>query len=59
MKASQSGIPLEALRMFAGRDARMQVRVLSLFDMVDARGPEMNQGETVIIWSTSSPRTGS
>jgi len=29
----------------------MQVRVASLFDVVDGRGPEMNRGETVTIFN--------
>lgn len=41
------GVPVVGLHRFVGDDATMQVRVLSLLDVVDARGPEMNQSETV------------
>jgi len=51
MEAWLAGVPIEGLHVFAGSEARMQVRVASIFDVVDGRGPEMNQGETVTIFN--------
>ena len=51
MEASRYGIPFVALHRYVGDAATMQVRVASLFDIVDARGPEMNQGETVTMFN--------
>jgi len=45
--ASRSGLPFQALHAFIGPDATMRVRVASLVQVVDARGPEMNRAETV------------
>jgi hypothetical protein len=47
MRAAMRGIPFEALHVFARSKATMQVRVASLLDLVDARGPEMDRSETV------------
>lgn len=41
------GVPFQAYHRFVDADATMVVRAASVFTMVDARGPEMNQGETV------------
>lgn len=49
MRASRFGLPIEALHMFRGDAATMQIKVASLFQVVDARGPEMNQAETVTL----------
>jgi hypothetical protein len=49
--ASMRGIPFDGLHSFTGSEARMQIRVASLFDVVDGRGPEMNRGETVTIFN--------
>jgi hypothetical protein len=51
MQASVFGIPFEALHTFVGPAATMQVRVASLFQVVDAKGPEMDQGETVTFFN--------
>ncbi len=51
MRATRSGIPFEALHLYVGDTASMQVRLASLIDLVDARGPEMNQGETVTVFN--------
>ncbi|MFO0727559.1 MAG: DUF6544 family protein [Myxococcota bacterium] len=47
MDASLFGIPFEALHIFEAGHARMQVRVASLFEVVNAAGPKMDQSETV------------
>lgn len=51
MEASLYGIPFTALHRYVGPAATMQVRVASLVDIVDARGPEMNQSETVTLFN--------
>jgi hypothetical protein len=51
VKASRFGIPFESYHRFAGPTATMQVRVASLFQVVDARGPEMDQSETVTFFN--------
>ena len=49
MDAELYGIPVEVLHVFAAGAARMRVRALSLFTMVNASGPEMDRAETVTI----------
>jgi hypothetical protein len=51
MEGSLHGVPFEALHLYVGPSATMQVRVASLIDTVDARGPEMNQSETVTLFN--------
>jgi hypothetical protein len=51
MRASLHGIPFEALHLYLGASATMQVRVASLVNVVDARGPKMNQSETVTLFN--------
>jgi len=49
--AWMKGIPFDALHLYSDATATMQVRVASLFDVVDARGPLMNQSETVTLFN--------
>ncbi|MCG8554254.1 MAG: hypothetical protein MJD61_03045 [Proteobacteria bacterium] len=51
MKAKRSGVPLDVYHAFAGGTASMRVRLLSLFPLVDARGPEMTRAETVTLFN--------
>jgi hypothetical protein len=51
MKAALFGIPFEAYHCFAGPTATMQVRLASLIQVVDAKGPEMDQAETVTMFN--------
>lgn len=51
MKAAMYGLPLEGLHVFRGDSATMQIKVASLLQVVDAKGPEMNQGETVTLFN--------
>jgi hypothetical protein len=51
MEASQHGLPFAALHVYRGSTATMRVRVASLFDVVDAKGPEMNRSETVTLFN--------
>lgn len=46
-RASLFGIPIDGYHDFIGAEARFRIRVLSLFQVVDGRGPIMNQSETV------------
>ena len=43
------GLPFHAYHRFVGPEATMEVRALSVVDLVAARGQEMNQSETVTI----------
>jgi hypothetical protein len=49
--ASRYGIPFEALHLYADGTASMEVRVVSLVKVVDVRGPEMDQSETVTLFN--------
>jgi hypothetical protein len=51
MDASLFGILFTALHVFTGTTATMKVRVALLVDVVDARGPEMDQSETVTLFN--------
>lgn len=44
-------VPFEALHVYAEGTATMRVRAARLFDVVDARGPLMNQSETVTFFN--------
>jgi len=49
MDASLYGIPFTALHVYSAGAATMQVKVATLVGIVDARGREMNQSETVTV----------
>lgn len=49
MDATMKGVPADVLHAYVGPGATMRVRVASLFTIVDARGPEMDQAETVTL----------
>ncbi|MDB5216955.1 MAG: hypothetical protein JWO86_4882 [Myxococcaceae bacterium] len=51
MHASQHGIPFEALHVYTQGTATMRVRIASVLNVVDARGPEMNRSETVTLFN--------
>lgn len=51
MEASRGGLPFEALHLYIGSSATMRVRVGSLVDVVDARGPRMTRSETVTLFN--------
>lgn len=51
LHATRFGVPFDALHLYVGADATMQVKVASLLRMVDARGREMNQSETVTLFN--------
>ena len=49
MDATMKGIPTDVLHAYLGPTATMRVRVASMFTIVDAHGPEMDQAETVTL----------
>ncbi|XAS75686.1 DUF6544 family protein [Dermatophilaceae bacterium Sec6.4] len=51
MDATKSGLPVTVLHVFAHTTATMRVKLLSVFTMVNASGPEMNRGETVTVFN--------
>jgi hypothetical protein len=51
MKATKYGLPVEGLHLFRGDSATMQIKLASLLQVADAKGPKMNQGETVTLFN--------
>jgi hypothetical protein len=49
MRARRSGLPVQAFHRAVGQTATMQVKLLALVSVVDARGPEMDIAESVTI----------
>ena len=49
IRSSVWGVPFDGYHRFVGDSATMQVRVLSLFDVVNASGKTMTAGETVTL----------
>ncbi|MFK7844142.1 MAG: DUF6544 family protein [Rhodothermales bacterium] len=51
MKAKKGGLPVDVLHVFQDGSAAMRVRLLSLFTMVNASGPELTRAETVTLFN--------
>ena len=51
IESTMYGVPLEGLHLYEGESATMRIRLASLIQVVDARGPEMNRGETVTLFN--------
>jgi hypothetical protein len=51
IESSLFGIPFNGLHLYAGRSATMQIKVASLFQVVDARGDTMTRSETVTLFN--------
>ncbi len=51
MDATKLGLPVDVLHTYVGPSARMRVKLASLVPMVDARGPQMDQAETVTLFN--------
>jgi hypothetical protein len=51
MDASMFGVPFQAFHRFVGPSATMRVKIASLVQMVDAKGPEMDESETVTLFN--------
>lgn len=51
LETSRGGLPVLVLHAYAGATASMVAKVLSVATVVDATGPEMDQGETVTVFN--------
>ena len=51
MDASMFGVPFQAFHRFVGPSATMRVKVASVVTMVDAKGPSMDEAETVTLFN--------
>ncbi len=51
MQLKMYGIPFVGLHLYKGPTATMRIKMASLLQIVDAHGPEMNQGETVTMFN--------
>ena len=51
IKASRKGIPATGLHFYRNEIATMEIKIAGLFRVVDAKGPEMNRGETVTVFN--------
>ncbi len=49
INAQKMGVPANGLHLYKNETATMVIKILNLFKVVDASGPEMNQAETVTI----------
>jgi hypothetical protein len=49
IRAVKMGVPAVGLHLYKNQTATMVIKLLNLFKVVDAKGPEMNQGETVTV----------
>ena len=49
--AKKKGIPAKGIHLYIDQKAIMLVKILGLFTVVDAKGKEMNQGETVTLFN--------
>jgi hypothetical protein len=51
IRGKRYGIPFDGLHIYAGNSATMEIKVASLFQVTDAKGEKMNQGETVTLFN--------
>lgn len=51
MDATRAGLPVDVFHAFQEHSATMRVRLLSVIPLVDAKGPEMDQAETVTLFN--------
>lgn len=51
IKSSLYGIPFDGLHKYVGDKATMQIKVASLFHVVNAKGEEMDQSDTVTLFN--------
>ena len=51
IRAKMFGIPFDGLHVYAGNTATMQIKVASMFQVVDAKGDKMSHGETVTVFN--------
>jgi len=51
MRATRYGLPMEGFHLFKDGRATMQIKMASVFQVVEASGPEMDQSETVTFFN--------
>jgi hypothetical protein len=51
IKAYKKGIPAKGIHLYKDEKAIMVIKLVGLFKVVDAKGAEMNQGETVTVFN--------
>jgi hypothetical protein len=51
IEARKMGIPAKGLHLYKNRKAIMVIKLAGLFKIVDAKGPEMDRGETVTVFN--------
>ena len=51
IKAKKMGIPAIGLHLYKNEKATMVIKLMNLFTIADAKGKEMNQGETVTLFN--------
>jgi hypothetical protein len=51
IKSKMFGLPVDGLHLYAEPEASMQIKIAHLLQVVDAKGPEMNQSETVTMFN--------
>ena len=51
VESSMFGVPFDGLHCYVDSNAIMQIKVASLFRVVDAEGPTMTKGETVTLFN--------
>ena len=51
IESSIFGIPFDGLHIYRSGSATMKIKVASLIQVADAKGPEMNHGETVTLFN--------
>jgi len=51
IKALKMGIPATGLHLYKNETASMVIKLAGLFTIADARGPQMDQGETVTVFN--------
>ncbi len=49
MTASRAGVPFDVLHRYVGSDATFQVRIASLYSVVDKKGPMLTKAATVTL----------
>lgn len=51
IESKMFGLPFDGFHLYTGPSATMRIKIASLFQIADAKGPEMNKGETVTMFN--------
>jgi hypothetical protein len=51
IRSSVFGVPFDGLHMYIGSNAKMQIKIASVFQVVDAKGEKMTKGDTVTLFN--------